>query len=236
MLFCYQSVKCNNLAFLTRHFHTLEHCNCIIMLMLSEDCWRKSNSENTGEHWYVPKVLTLAQQCLKITLNVALEFSQFWHFPPIFVLLNLTRLVTLFDRKLQVFKNSPKWTIFGIFNLLLSTQNVNVARLAPNVEWDFFCEFQTPWLFSFFKELMFTFLLERWKNDHPSHRLSCRCRPTHLIFPPAAVQLCHCRNRQVPGLQVHWVQLWVTKKKKFFFFLAATANIFVMMVVVVILR
>ena len=43
-------------------------------------------------------------------------FFLFWHFPPIFVLLILTCLVTLFDRKLQVFKNSPKWTIFGIFN------------------------------------------------------------------------------------------------------------------------
>ena len=41
---------------------------------------------------------------------------QFWHFSPIFVLLKLTCLVTLFDRKLQIFKNSPKWTIFGIFN------------------------------------------------------------------------------------------------------------------------
>ena len=49
----------------------------------------------------------------KKTQNVAFEF---WHFPPIFVLLKLTCLVTLFDRKLQVFKNSPKWTIFGIFN------------------------------------------------------------------------------------------------------------------------
>ena len=38
-----------------------------------------------------------------------------WHFPPIFVLLKLTCLVTLFDRKLQVFKNSSKWTIFGHF-------------------------------------------------------------------------------------------------------------------------
>ena len=45
--------------------------------------------------------------------NVVFEF---WHFPPIFVLLKLTCLVTLFDRKLQVFKISPKWTIFGIFN------------------------------------------------------------------------------------------------------------------------
>ena len=30
--------------------------------------------------------------------------------------IKLTCLVTLFDRKLQVFKNSPKWTLFGIFN------------------------------------------------------------------------------------------------------------------------
>ena len=42
--------------------------------------------------------------CLKITPIV----FEFWHFSPIFVLLKLTRLVTLFDRKLQVFKNSPK--------------------------------------------------------------------------------------------------------------------------------
>ena len=54
-------------------------------------------------------------------------------------------LVTLFDRKPKVFKNSPNWTIFGTFNLLLSTQNVNVARFARNVECDFFSEFQTLW-------------------------------------------------------------------------------------------
>ena len=36
-------------------------------------------------------------QCLKITQNIAFEF---WHFPPIFDLLKLTCLVTLFDRKL----------------------------------------------------------------------------------------------------------------------------------------
>ena len=34
-----------------------------------------------------------------------------------------------------------KLIIFGIFIELLSTQNVNVAR---NVEWDLFCDFQTP--------------------------------------------------------------------------------------------
>ena len=42
--------------------------------------------------------------CLKITQNVAFKF---WHFSPIFVLLKLTCLVTLFDCKLQFFKNSP---------------------------------------------------------------------------------------------------------------------------------
>ena len=47
--------------------------------------------------------------CLKITQNVTFEF---WHFPPIFVPLKMTCLVTLFDRKLQVFKNSSKLTIF----------------------------------------------------------------------------------------------------------------------------
>ena len=96
--------------------------------------------------------------CLKITekvsFNIASEASyiyilsgqkliyskgfissfQFWHFSSIFVQLELTSLVTLFDCKLQVLKNSPKWIIFGIFNQLLSTQNVNVARFARNVE------------------------------------------------------------------------------------------------------
>ena len=45
--------------------------------------------------------------CLKIVQNVAFEFFEFWHFPPIFVLFQLTCLVTLFDRKLKFFKNSP---------------------------------------------------------------------------------------------------------------------------------
>ena len=43
-------------------------------------------------------------------------------------------MVTLFDRKLQIPKNAPKWTIFGIFNELLSTQNVNLARFARKNE------------------------------------------------------------------------------------------------------
>ena len=45
-----------------------------------------------------------------------------------------TCLVTLFHYKIQCCLNLPKLTIFGIFNDLLSTQNVNVARFARNVE------------------------------------------------------------------------------------------------------
>ena len=79
------------------------------------------------------RIATTLSQCLKI-ITKSLIFTKLWHFPTIFVLLKVTCLVTLFDRK--VFKNSPKWTIFGIFIYLLSTQNVNVACFARNVEWD----------------------------------------------------------------------------------------------------
>jgi len=63
-------------------------------------------------------------QWLKITQNVAFEFFD-WHLSPFFVKLEMSCLVTLFDCKLQVFQNSPKWTIFDIFNELLSTRNVS---------------------------------------------------------------------------------------------------------------
>ena len=50
-----------------------------------------------------------------------------WHFSPIFVLLKLTCLLTLFDCKILFFKNSPNWP-FLAFELLLPTQNVKVAH------------------------------------------------------------------------------------------------------------
>ena len=46
----------------------------------------------------------------------------------------MTCLVTLFDRKLQVSKNSPKLTIVGFFIQLLSNKDVNVAHFARNFE------------------------------------------------------------------------------------------------------
>ena len=117
---------------------TATHVTIVFEQIKNESCVCRRPSE------VLKTFLSSKSHCLKITENVAFEFLTIWHFPPIFVLLKLTCLVTLFDRKLQVFKNSPKWTILGIFNKLLSTQNVNVARFARNIEWDFFCDFQTP--------------------------------------------------------------------------------------------
>ena len=44
-----------------------------------------------------------------------ISIFEFWHFPPIFVVMKLTCLVTSFDRKLQIFKNSSKWTFLALF-------------------------------------------------------------------------------------------------------------------------
>ena len=39
-------------------------------------------------------------------------------------------------------KTSSNWPFLAS---LMNFQNVNVARFARNVEWDFFCDFQPPW-------------------------------------------------------------------------------------------
>ena len=52
------------------------------------------NTENISRLF----TISTPAKCLKISQNVAFEF---WQFPPIFVLLKLTCLVKLFDRKLQ---------------------------------------------------------------------------------------------------------------------------------------
>ena len=68
--------------------------------------------------------------------------------------------VDFYDNLITVFENYPKCRIwffdfwhfrldqFGIFIELLSIQNVNVARFARNVDWYFFCDFQTQCLLS----------------------------------------------------------------------------------------
>ena len=71
-----------------------------------------------------PKLLLLnnckglhSTHCLEIALNekwlnVAFEF---WHFSPFLVLWKVIYMVTLFDHKLQIFKNPSKLTIFWPF-------------------------------------------------------------------------------------------------------------------------
>ena len=61
---------------------------------------------------FILDIFTLIENYSKLRIWF---FFQFLHFPLIFVLLQLTCLVTLFDRKLQIFKNLPKWTIFWHF-------------------------------------------------------------------------------------------------------------------------
>ena len=80
-------------------------------------------------------------QCLKIIKNVTFEIFKFLAFSTNFCPIKSDLSGnTVLTANFRFFKNSPKWTIFGLFNELLSTQNVNVAR---NVECDFFCDFQT---------------------------------------------------------------------------------------------
>ena len=62
---------------------------------------------------------------------------QFWHFLSFFVLLKWTCLVTLVDRKLHDFKNSPKLTVLAFLIRFCPLKIVNVARFAHNVECDF---------------------------------------------------------------------------------------------------
>ena len=68
---------------------------------------------------------------------------------------------------MKFIKNSSKWTIFGIFNQLLSTQNVNVARFARNVECDFFCDFQTLWIFQVRRGAKLRYASLTYPKGHP---------------------------------------------------------------------
>ena len=61
----------------------------------------------------MPKIACLKATCLKITKKCLIWGFLFWHFSLIFVLLKLTCLVTLFDRKLQVFQKLAKMTFLA---------------------------------------------------------------------------------------------------------------------------
>ena len=57
------------------------------------------------------------------------EYFNLGIFHPFLSYLKLSCLEILIDSKIQFFEKSPKWTIFGIFKVLL----------------DIFCNFQIPW-------------------------------------------------------------------------------------------
>ena len=81
--------------------------------------WFRKLAKMTVIH-HAPNLCTLFKNYSKCRI----WFFKLLYFPLIFVQLKLTCLVTLFDRKLHAFKNSPKWSILGIFHELLSTQIV----------------------------------------------------------------------------------------------------------------
>ena len=84
--------------------------------------WHAKERRKVGEEG--PVYLCISP-CLKIDKNVSFESCNFGIFH-------------------QFSKIRQNLAFFGTFN-----ENVNLARFARNVEWDFFCDFQTPWTFLF---------------------------------------------------------------------------------------
>ena len=93
-------------------FHK-KNCQKKIWVKYLWKCWGFVNIE------FLDNILTFRIVCLPTLFEnyskCRIWIFEFWHFLPIFVLLTLTCLVTLFHRKLQFVKNSPKLTIFGAF-------------------------------------------------------------------------------------------------------------------------
>ena len=83
------------------------------------------------------RYLTLSH-CLKITQNVAFEFLILAFSTNICPIKSDLSGKTVWPQA-SGSQKLANLDHFGIFNYFLSTQNVNVARLARNVEWDFFC-------------------------------------------------------------------------------------------------
>ena len=124
------------------------------------------------------------QKFIKNAKKSQFEFLAIWHFLSIFFLIKVTCLVPLFDRKLQVSKNTPKWIILGNFDELLATQNVNLARFARNVEWDFLRDFQTQCLNSS-KQALVEMKKTTIKIHHFKHFSDCWNHPRFKIYHPA---------------------------------------------------
>ena len=117
---------CRFILLLHHSFVSLIFCARLLSLRYSANIL----NDKLLVRYYIPEMLRLRLNIGKKLLSYFYYYSKrpknrlyivgkllkMSHFPPIFVLLKLTCLVTLFDRKLQVFKNLLKWTIFGIFN------------------------------------------------------------------------------------------------------------------------
>ena len=101
--------------------------------------------------------------------------------------------ITVFEnhQKSRIFKNSPKLTIFGLFNELLSTQNGNVARFARNVECDFLCGFQPLCLSMNVKVIYAT----RWsQNPAEEKKLALTNWTQHFMLHSLAHQFTRFQN------------------------------------------
>ena len=115
---------------------------------------------NAYDKWNTKAFFTKGQHIKKISFALWLKFrmiilhlpsrftqnaaakSPFCHFSTILILKwnwmsgNTVWVVA------SVFLKLAKWIIFGIFDVLLTTQNL---RSSLRSQWDFFCNFQTPW-------------------------------------------------------------------------------------------
>ena len=93
--------------------------------------------ETCGQTVLSDRSFWIGQKLMENASFESFNFGIFTHFCPIIINLSGS---TIWLQALA-FQKVAKLTIF---NQLLSSQNVTVARFACNVEWDFFCDFQTP--------------------------------------------------------------------------------------------
>ena len=105
------------------------------------------NSIYIRMHW--------GKNCKRKTTRDTHHFEAFhiWHIVhTVSKLIKIVSFIKYYKRYISVnwmnldSKSPHNRPYFGIFNALLSTQIVNVARFARNIEWDFLCDFQTLWL------------------------------------------------------------------------------------------
>ena len=102
-------------------FRTMKVCYLVILLLLitvvnraGAGYYESNSSVSNFANVSGPRVRSSKNHIVWKLLKMSHMNFSILSFPPF--LGKLTCLVTLFDRKLTVFKKSPKWIIFGIFN------------------------------------------------------------------------------------------------------------------------